>query len=205
MGRDANRFHKPIIIILIIGIFFLFNSFSGSNIKMIEHSSLSTRVDKFEISSEEDITPAFYHQGDLLVGMSRLEFKAKGGGGTNTGDIYGITVTHTGTGLSNNIEAVLVYEDVDEDSVFEPSSDDVLLGEGSSWDGEEQSTITLNPTLSIEKNKKKNIFIAYNFSTSAVGTHGVCISKISDIDAQYNINDDMGFIPANTKKVPFNK
>lgn len=203
MGKGTVRVSFAIIAVLFFAVSVLFPAGQFEYFTEQDHIN-STRIAKFQLTTKTDITPESYNQGDLLVGMLRLEFTALGGAPTSSGDIYGLTVTHNGTGAKEDVESVSVFLDTDDDDAFEPETDDTFLGENKTWSAQNTTGITFTPAINIMRDATKTIFIAYNFSLSASGTHGAGILANTDVNAEYMIEDPSSVFPASSKNVPLN-
>jgi hypothetical protein len=171
------------------------------------NNAFGNRVNQIPLVNFTDVTPVsgYYNQGDTNVEMLSLNFTALNGGAGSIGVLQGITVNHTGTGPPTDITEVTVYEDVNQNGVLEPGATDGFpLGSASTWTFGRFLSITFDTNLNIIRDDFEHIFIVYNFSASASGTHGARVDGLANISADKQVLDPNTFLPIQSVNLSIN-
>jgi hypothetical protein len=122
-----------------------------------------------------NLAPATVEQWQVNVEMLSLNLSS-----TASTNVTGINITLSGTGSDSDIKSVSIYDDANDNSVFEPGVD-VLLGRGEMFGG--VSSISFPNAMSVSSGTSENILVIYNIHPLATpgNTSGANVTIATDI------------------------
>lgn len=196
---ENNKF----IAIILISIFLL-SSVSGLTLaeSSIEGATQSrAREKRIDLLWCKDVAPqGGYWQGGNGIPMLFLRIESR----QTTEQINFVNATHIGTGDHMDIGKITIYENTIDDSWFRPGIEDDKITSETIWHPDGYMHINFTQDYDVSTSGV-SLWITYDFKGTAMGTHGIEIKTVDDIEGpNIYIYDPYKNFPLRSSKIGIN-